>query len=537
MVQDAGARILMVAPPHAGLFSDIDAHVIVLDGDRVGSTAAASSAADLSALPGPDDPAYVIYTSGSTGQPKGIIVPHRQVLNRLHWMWETYPFAAGEVCCQKTPLSFVDSLWEMLGGLLKGVSTVIVPEQTVLDVPALVKCLADHRVTRIWVVPSFLRLILDTVSNLRERLPDLTFWVCTGERLPVDLHDRFRWAMPRARLHNVYGTSEIWDATWFDPELHSVRGNTVPIGRPMANVRTYVLDRQLQPVPVGVVGQLHVDGYGLGRGYLNRAGLTSQAFLPNPFGPRGTTVYATGDLVRYLPDGNLEFVGRRDRQLKIRGFRVEAEEVEACLNRHDAVRDAAVVGQTSAAGEEQLVAYVVPRDNAPAPEDLRRYLSERLPAPMVPAVFVALPSLPLTPSGKVDRRSLCALDVLENGQPHVPPATPLEEVLAEVWSDVLGGTAVGVTDDFFARLGGHSLLVTQIMSRVRDLFQVELPLQRFFDGPTVRAIASALLEERDAAARVSRTAELLLTVADLPDAEVGAMLLARAGQASQASGQ
>jgi amino acid adenylation domain-containing protein len=318
----------------------------------------------------PDATAYLIYTSGSTGTPKGVMVPHRQILNRLHWMWEAYPFQCDEVACQKTALNFVDSLWELLGALLKGVPTVIVPDAVLKDVYALVDFMGCERVTRLWVVPSLLRAILSTYNDLQRRLPDLRFWVASGEALPSELFDRFRRILPNATLYNLYGTSEAWDITWWDPAGIAETPWRIPIGKPIANMRTYVLDTGRQPVPVGVAGELFVGGVGLADGYINRADVNAKQFFDDPFaGQRGARMYRTGDLARWLPDGNLEFLGRTDDQVKVRGHRIELGDIESVASRHPAIKEAAAVVRLDDMGENRLFLYVVPGREASARRD------------------------------------------------------------------------------------------------------------------------------------------------------------------------
>jgi amino acid adenylation domain-containing protein len=310
----------------------------------------------------PEALAYVIFTSGSTGTPKGVAVPHSQILNRLHWMWDAYPFAPDEVGVQKTALSFVDSLWELLGPLLKGIPTVIIPDAILCDIYELVDLLGRERVTRLWVVPSLLRAILDAYPDLPRRLPSLRFWVSTGETLPAALLQKFRTILPGATLFNLYGTSEFWDATWWDPG-EGIGSDLwrVPIGKPIANVRTYVLDTRREPAPVGIVGELYVGGAGLARGYINQPVLAAERFIADPFlSQAGARMYRTGDLARWLPDGNLEFLGRADQQVKIRGYRIEPGEIEAAIGRHPGVNTAAVLLRRDSTGEEHLTAYVVP---------------------------------------------------------------------------------------------------------------------------------------------------------------------------------
>ena len=370
---------------------------------------------DADGLPhtSPDDVMYVIYTSGSTGRPKGVEVPHRVALNRLAWMWREYPFEDGEVCCQRTAPNFVDSFWELLGPLLRGVPTVIVPTPRQALDPAtytatFVECAAARGVTRTWVVPTVLRQILDAYPDLAARLPRLTFWVSIGEAVPADLLERFEREMPHATLFNVYGASEIWDATWWDPRGRRGELWRVPIGRPIDNVEVRVVDRNLELVPAGVPGELLVGGAGLARGYVGRPDLTAEKFIEEPRlgAPAGSRFYRTGDLVRFLGTGEIEYIGRIDRQLQIYGCRVEPAEVEARLLEHAGVAEAAVT--LDAGGSvSTLSAFLVgvPGHDLDK-EDVRAHMERVAPWYMRPAAFVTVPSLPLTHSGKVDRLAL-----------------------------------------------------------------------------------------------------------------------------------
>jgi hypothetical protein len=293
-------------------------------------------------------------------------------------------------------------------------------------------------------------------------------------------------------LWNLWGPTEttIWSALF---AVESAR-EPVPIGRPISNTELYVLDRHLRPTPLGVAGELHVGGDGLTRGYLNRRSLTAEKIVPNPFSGRGVRLYRTGDLARYLPDGNLEFLGRIDHQVKVRGFRIELGEIETALNRHAGVAQSVVTVREDQPGDRRLVAYVVGREGAlPAASELRAKLSSALPDYMVPAAFVELERIPLTPNGKVDRRSLPApgSERSEPEQEYVAPRTPTEEVLAGIWAEVLGLEKVGVHDDFF-KIGGHSLLGTRLLGRVREAFAVDLQLHAVFEKPTVESLAQAL---------------------------------------------
>jgi amino acid adenylation domain-containing protein len=448
----------------------------------------------------PDSLAYIIYTSGSTGLPKGVAVEHRQILNRLHWMWDAYPFADGEVACHKTSLGFVDSVWELLGPLLKGVPSVIVPAEDVRDLHALVEALARNQVTRIWLVPSLLRALVETWPNLGQRVPALRFWVASGEPLTAELAGLFEAAAPDAVLYNLYGTSEVWDATWYDPQREAPRNGRVPIGRPIANVQAYILDGRLEPVPAGIPGELYVGGIGLARGYVRDPGLTAAKFVPNPFaGDPGARLYKTGDLARYRPDGNIEFLSRIDQQVKLRGFRVELGEIEAVLGELPGVDASAVALREDAPGEPRLVAYIVRAVNA-AKDDAfavgaRRFLRQRLPEYLVPTAFVTLSELPRTATGKLDRRSLPppdrALSLL--ARTYVPPRSPVEAEVADIWAELLGVERVGMYDSFFD-LGGHSLLGIRALSRVTDAFQVQIPFRAIFETPTVADVAALIAE-------------------------------------------
>ena len=405
-----------------------------------------------------------------------------------------YPFAAGEVGCQKTALNFIDALWEVFGPLLRGVPTLIVPDGVVQDPPALVARLARHAVTRLWLVPSLLRALLDAVPDLQARLPALRFWVSSGEALPPALVQQFRTVLPEAVLYNLYGTSEVWDATWYDTTRETRLRARVPIGSPIGNMQVYVLDERGTVVPIGVAGELYVGGAGVGRGYLHRPALTAERFVPDPFGRPGARLYRTGDRVRYRSDGTLEFLDRVDHQIKIRGYRVELGEIESALACHPAVLECAVVMREDGTADTRLMAYLIPADGqAPAADECRRFLEQRLPRYMVPAAFVSLSQLPRTPSGKIDRRALPAFEPPpESGTPFVAPATDTERIVASIFTEVLCAKRVSTRADFFADLGGHSLLATQLMSRIGNRLGVELPLRRLFDLPTVSGLSRAI---------------------------------------------
>lgn len=451
------------------------------------------SGANLETGVNAEDLAYVIYTSGSTGMPKGVLASHRASVNRFAWMWNTWSFSSEEVCCQKTALSFVDSVWEVFGPLLQGVRNVIVPDEELGDLGRMLQTLASNRVTRIVLVPSLLRALLDNVPDLYRSVPELKLWVTSGEAITPELARRFEESLPNATLLNLYGSSEVAA----DVTSYLIRNSgtlkRIPIGRPIANTQIYLLDRSLNPVPIGVPGEIHVGGDNLARGYVNNPELTSQKFIANPFtGDSQARLYKTGDLGRFRPDGNLEFLGRIDSQVKIRGIRIELGEIESVLRTHPSVRACAVT--VSADGsDEQLVAYVVLRDSAADEINLRRFLRAKLPDHLVPTWFVMLDALPLTSSGKVDRRGLPAPDRprLDTERAHVAPRNATEEQLVRIMTEVLEVERVGVFDNFFD-LGGHSLRGMQAIARIRNVFHVELPLRTLFDEPTVAGLSLAI---------------------------------------------
>jgi amino acid adenylation domain-containing protein len=434
--------------------------------------------------------AYIIYTSGSTGTPKGVLGTHRGTVNGLHWLWKTYPFTPGEVCCQKTAISFVDSVWEIFAPLLQGIPTVIINDATVLDSQLFIQALAHHKVTRIILVPSLLRLLLDNYSHLTKKLSHLKIWITSGEALSVKLAQTFRELIPDAKLINLYGSSEVSaNATYYDTSLLQDQANSVPIGRPIDNTLVYVMSRDLQPTPVGVVGELYVGGDGLARGYLHRPELTQERFIDNPFIP-GTKLYKTGDLARYLKDGHLEYLGRRDEQVKLRGFRVELGEIANVIAQHPDVQESVVVASDDAQENQRLIAYIVTRKQDIATK-LLPYLQQTLPNYMLPSAFVVLEALPLTPNGKVDKRALPTDDIIRPNttQSFIAPRNFTELSLAKLWENLLNTSPIGVTDNFFD-LGGHSFLAVRLMAQIQDRFGHNLTLSTLFENPTIEKLAT-----------------------------------------------
>jgi amino acid adenylation domain-containing protein len=433
--------------------------------------------------------AYILFTSGSTGVPKGVPATHQATINRLAWLHQTYPFSPYEVCCQKTALSFVDSILEIFGSLLHGIPNVIIPEDLVLDPELLLQLLARERVTRIVLVPTFLSVLLEHAPHLDARVPMLKLWIVSGEYLPLDLAKKFRAALPGAVLLNLYGSSEVTgEGTYY--EVGECGGlAAIPIGKPIANTQAYILDDLGELVPVGVHGTVYIGGDCVSEGYWRRPDLTSERFVSDPFGATGGRLFATGDRGRFLADGNIEYHGRLDTQVKIRGFRVELGEIEANLMAHPLVRQAVVTIAGRTQETQQLSAYIVGRDgSASSSEELRRFLQARLPAYMIPAFFVELSELPLLPSGKVDRCSLPEPSTAGSAAgKKIAPRDEVEQRLASIWRELLMVSEVGITDDFFT-LGGNSLLAMQVLGRIRRTFEVEVSIRSFFEAPTIEEV-------------------------------------------------
>ncbi|MDQ0603851.1 amino acid adenylation domain-containing protein/non-ribosomal peptide synthase protein (TIGR01720 family) [Streptomyces canus] len=438
----------------------------------------------------PEHPAYVIYTSGSTGRPKGAAVAHAAIVNRLLWMQDTYRLGPDDRVLQKTPAGFDVSVWEFFWPLITGAGLVLARPGGHRDPGHLAELIREQRVTTAHFVPSMLRAFLDDPAAAHVR-GVLRRVVCSGEALPTELAERFARLLDGAELHNLYGPTEAAvDVTaWACADGTRTAAGSVPIGRPVWNTRTLVLDATLRPVPPGVPGELYLGGTQLARGYLGRPVLTAGRFVADPYGPPGARLYRTGDLVRWTAQGALEFLGRSDDQVKIRGVRVEPGETEAAVAALPGVSQAAVTVRGT--DEPRLVAYAVPRPGAHLePLRVRQDLKTTLPEHLLPTAVVILDELPLTPNGKLDRAALPAPD-LTDLTTATAPRTEAETALGALFADLLGLPAVGIHDEFFA-LGGHSLLATRLVARVRAELGVTLPLRAVFDTPTVAALAPLL---------------------------------------------
>lgn len=434
----------------------------------------------------PEHLAYCIYTSGSTGQPKAVGVPHRGILNRLQWMQAKYRLDVGDRVLQKTPFSFDVSVWEFFWPLMTGATLVMAPPEQHKDSMALINLINRHRVTTLHFVPSMLQAFLDT-SGVTS-CTSLKRVICSGEALPAELVRRF-YRHSVAELHNLYGPTEASvDVSYWACQPNT--DDTVPIGKPIANIALYILDRQLNPVPVGIAGELHIGGVGLARSYLNRAVLTAEKFIPNPFNAKDRRLYKTGDLARFRPDGNIEYLGRIDQQVKIRGFRIELGEIEARLQEHADIKEAAVLAREDQPGDKRLVAYLVPtKPNGVNIEQLRGYLGDKLPEYMMPSAFVYLEAMPLASNGKLDRKALPAPDRQTQRQAdYVAPCNDAEEILAAIWADVLDLELVGIEDNFFA-LGGDSIRSLQVINLAKER-GINITLEQLYRYGTIHALAA-----------------------------------------------
>jgi len=444
----------------------------------------------------PDNLAYLTYTSGSTGQPKAVAMHHRPLVNLVRFQIQSSGVASPPRTLQFASLSFDVSFQEVFSTWCAGGTLVLITEDARRDSRELWRTVADEAIERLFLPFVALQSMAEVAGSEKLLPPSLRQIITAGEQLKITKEMRALFArLPQCSLDNHYGPSETHLATCLRMGGPASEWPRLPaIGRPIPNAQVFVLNPELQLTPVGVVGELYIGGAGLAREYFNRPDLTALRFIPHPFGPPGARLYRTGDLVRYRNDGSLEFVGRIDGQVKVRGFRIEVGEIESVLKQHSAVKQVAVVPIEGEAGAKRLVAYVVATPGAaPTSEQLRGYLREKLPEYLVPATFLLLGSLPLLRSGKVDRDALRGRVEAraENVDGYVAPKTPTEEILAGLWADVLKRERVGLNDNFFD-LGGHSLLATQLMSRVRDAFQVEVPLRSLFDSPNLAHLAQAI---------------------------------------------
>src|SRR5689334_703632 len=498
MISDADASFVISDERLAGELPAEDLTIIYLDRDA--KEIAQENTENPALIGSANSLAYVIYTSGSTGIPKGVAMAHQPIVNLLSWQNRNSQFPPGMKTLQFASPSFDVSIQEIFSTWLTSGTLIVIPEAERQDVTKWLKVVEESKIERLFLPPVVLQQMAEALEE-KTVLPGLRQIITAGEQLQiteavVHLFERLN----DCSLHNHYGPSESHVATEY-----VLRGNPndwpalPPIGTPIANTQIYLLDEHMQPVFIGVPGELYIGGVALAQGYLARPELTAERFLPNPFSKKpGERIYRTGDLARYRADGAIEYLGRIDQQVKLRGFRVELGDVEAVLLRHPAVKEAVAMISAESPGDQRLIVYIVPVNGTlPSTPQLQRFLKQTLPEYMIPSSFIPLDSIPLTSNGKVDRRRLPALDKkrpeLEHG--FIAPRSAIEEQLAEIWASVLKLERVGIFDNFF-ELGGHSLLATQVISRVRHTLQVEIPLRDLFESPTISEMALGVAGQR-----------------------------------------
>ena len=490
MIADSGVQLLLIQEQVSALLPTTTTRLICLDSEW-------PSIATYEPTPPEDHTtaanlAYMIYTSGSTGQPKGALNSHRGICNRLRWMQDQYRLTATDIVLQKTPFSFDVSVWEFFWPLLAGARLVIARPGGHQDPGYLAQLINEDGVTVLHFVPSMLRTFL--MGAAAATCTSLRHVICSGETLTHDLQEKFFDRLP-CELHNLYGPTEAAvDVTHWTCRRGS-HSPVVPIGRPVANTQMHVLNDQLQPVPVGAEGELYIGGVQVGLGYHRRPELTAEKFLRDPFSsdPKAR-LYRTGDLARWLPDGSIDFLGRIDFQVKIRGFRIELGEIENALAQHPAVQQAVVTAEATPDGDRRLVAYLSPRQSSPATvTELHAHLLTCLPDQMIPACFVWLERIPLSPNGKVDRKALPAPTRARPllAQPFAEARQPLERQIIEIWRQVIPIDEIGIDDRFF-ELGGDSLGLAQVHAELQNLIAREFPVATLFEHITVRTLAAHL---------------------------------------------
>ena len=505
MIEDSAMDILITQESLKERFQRDGLHIISIDGEAEKIARQQETNPQVHVLP--ENTAYIIYTSGSTGKPKGVMIQHRSVVNHNRFVINRFELQEQDRMLQFATINFDAAVEEIFPTLQCGAAVVLRGKEVLISGAELLALIEKHGLTILDLPTAYWHQWVNELDEQGQQIPDgLKLVILGGDKASPEHVARWnKLGGEKVRLLNTYGPTETtiictsYEAT--ETDRNSKNPLELPIGEPIANTTAYILDKNLQLCPVGVPGELHIGGESLARGYLNRPELTAEKFIPDPFSQKpGGRLYKTGDLVKYRPDGNIEFIGRVDYQLKIRGFRVEPGEIENVLLEHSDIRDAAVIARQEKNREKQLIAYLVADDGKePAAGDLRRFLAEHLPEYMVPAAFVFLDKIPLTANGKVDRKALpdpdSALFIESSETEFIAPRTPSEEVVAELCAEVLGLESVGVIHNFF-ELGGHSLLATQLISRVNKAFEVEVPLRKIFEEPTVAGLARAVDEAK-----------------------------------------
>ncbi|HJQ69040.1 MAG TPA: amino acid adenylation domain-containing protein [Blastocatellia bacterium] len=522
MLEDSHASMLLTQKKLADKLPPHSAQTIFVDDDRerLEQQPSAGSSAETFG----ESLAYVLYTSGSTGKPKGVMISHDAIRNHMAWMSAAFPLDESDRVLQKTAFSFDASVWEFYAPLIAGATLVMASPGAHRDPRQLVDEIVKYRITTLQLVPTLLRALLDQTDI--SKCKSLRRVFVGGEVLTTELVHELKSQLD-VEVYNLYGPTEAAIDTTCQRCEGGRERQVESLGRPISNAQVYLLDTHLQLAPILSPSEIYIAGAGLARGYLNAPEMTADRFIPNPFGQTaGSRLYRTRDVGRYLSDGSIEYIGRSDQQVKVRGYRIEFGEVEAVLSQHPDVSEAIISFREDSPGDRRLVAYVVTKAGAETTADsLRGFLKESLPDYMLPSSFMFLDDLPLTSNGKVDRRALPAPDrsAADLGAGFVAPGTLIEEALAAIWSELLGLEKIGINNDFFD-LGGHSLLASQVVSRVRDIFQIELPLRRFFLSPTISGLAAAVVEYSDDSCRVDKIADLYLSIVRASDDELEAAL-------------
>jgi amino acid adenylation domain-containing protein len=533
MLADAGAAVLLTQSRFADQVSQCSARIICLDTQW--QSIAGEPDSNPEVLLRDDNLAYMIYTSGSTGRPKGVMIDHSGIRNRILWAQDRYKLDHHDRVFQKTPFSFDPSLWEFLLPLTAGASIALAAPGGQRDPRYIVKMIAQTKATMMHIVTPMLRALLLTEDL--ESCRDLRLIIVGAEQVQFEDQEKFYERLPWATLENLYGPTEASIDVTYWKCLREREGRMVPIGRPISNVKIHILDKNLMPVPVGVSGELHIGGIGLMRGYHNRPELTAEKMIPDPYGEPGDRLYKTGDLSRYREDGEIEFLGRMDTQIKIRGYRVELGEIEAAMSHHPAIREVVVISREDKPGQQRLVAYYVPAaGQTVSAGELRTALRDSLPDYMIPSAFVPLDAMPLHPNSKLNRKALPAPEEVLAGSEtsYEAPRTPLEKLLADIWMDVLSVEKVGINDDFF-EVGGQSILATQFITRVQQVLPGKLPLQAIFETPTIAGLADFIMRNQPEQDEVQNEelAELFAEIQGLSDEDVQELLRAEQVESSE----
>jgi amino acid adenylation domain-containing protein len=483
MISDSAISLLLTQQSLVQSLPENCPEILCLDTDWL--KIANYSQENLTSPVKPENLAYVIYTSGSTGKPKGVMNIHQGISNTLKYTIDYYNLTSEDCILQITPFSFDVSVWEVFSSLTSGATLVVTKPDGYKDIDYLIDLIVQEQVTYFTCVPSILRVFLQHPKS--KDCHCLKRVIVGGEALSYELNQRF-FQQLNCELYNFYGPTEaaVYTTGWCCQP-----NSQISIGCPLANVQVYILDSYLQPVPIGVAGELHIGGMGLARGYLNQPELTAEKFIPNPFAQG--KLYKTGDLARYLPDGNIEYLGRIDNQLKLRGFRIELGEIQTVLETHPNVEQAVVIMREDTLHNQRLVAYVMRKDTLLTSQELHRFLQQKLPVYMIPSAFVLLSDFPLNPNGKIDVHKLPIPDetsLVES--PYLAPRNSTETILVSLWQQLLQAGKIGVNDNFF-ELGGHSLQAMNLMALIYEKMAIEIPLSMIYEKPTVAELSDYII--------------------------------------------